>query len=457
MTTWPGLLTVTACRMYLALLLSLVLWAALPTVLGWKAVVVSTGSMQPRVPAGSILVVSPLPAHEVRVGQVVLVDDPVRSGELLSHRLVGRTADGALLTRGDANSADDSTPVPAGDLHGVGRLLVPAIGLPVQWSESGRWLPLALWLSLTTAAAVAVGATRTRRHPGRFTAARRAVPHPAAIIGVTVLVVSGGVASAPSANAALTAATRNPGSSWALSPNATFGTSNYSAAVNATSPTFFYRANEASGTVATDSRTATPKDPGTYAGTVGYQAPGCTPRETPNTGIAFNGTNTQITQNAAAHTGPQTFSVEVWFRTTTTTTGGRLIGFGDLKTGLSASYDRHLYMTNTGQLIFGVFPGALRATPATATRYNDGTCHHAVATLSTTGLSLYVDGVLVASFASTAGAQVFSGAWRVGGDNLNGWTGRPTSNYFAGTLDEIAVYEGRVLSPAEVSAHYYAA
>ncbi len=54
--------------------------------------------------------------------------------------------------------------------------------------------------------------------------------------------------------------------------------------------------------------------------------------------------------------GPQTFSVEGWFNTTTNT-GGKLIGFGNNQTGMSRNYDRHIYMMNDGQLVFGVYNG----------------------------------------------------------------------------------------------------
>ena len=49
--------------------------------------------------------------------------------------------------------------------------------------------------------------------------------------------------------------------------------------------------------------------------------------------------------------------MEAWFKTTTTA-GGKIIGFGNRSTGNSTSYDRHLYMSNTGRLYFGVNPDA---------------------------------------------------------------------------------------------------
>jgi hypothetical protein len=44
---------------------------------------------------------------------------------------------------------------------------------------------------------------------------------------------------------------------------------------------------------------------------------------------------------------------------------------------------------------------------------------------------------------------------RVGGDRLSGWPSRPTSNFFAGVVDETAVYRTQ-LTGQRVAAHYRA-
>jgi len=38
-------------------------------------------------------------------------------------------------------------------------------------------------------------------------------------------------------------------------------------------------------------------------------------------------------------------------------------------------------------------------------------------------------------------AQQFIGYWRVGYDNLNGWPSQPSSDAFAGSVDEFTVYQ----------------
>ncbi|MBX6388686.1 MAG: PKD domain-containing protein [Frankia sp.] len=168
----------------------------------------------------------------------------------------------------------------------------------------------------------------------------------------------------------------------------------------------------------------------------------------------FSGATGSIGATPRAVPGPDTFSVEAWFRTTTTR-GGKIIGFGTAASGNSTNYDRHVYMTNDGRLVFGVYSGGARTVTTTA-RYNNGQWHHVVATLSGAGMALHVDGTRVGQNQATTSAQSYDGYWRVGGDNLGSWPTRPTSNYFAGTIDEVAVYP-RALDEAEVAAHFAAA
>ena len=161
----------------------------------------------------------------------------------------------------------------------------------------------------------------------------------------------------------------------------------------------------------------------------------------------FNGT-TQYISTAVPYANPSNFSTSVWFKTGTTL-GGYLIGFGNTVTGSSSSNDRIIYMNNTGQLFFGVFPGSA-VTVNSPLSYNDNTWHLATATLSSSaGMVLYVDGVQVGSNSATVTAQNYTGYWRIGFGNLAGWTSQPSSTYFNGSLDDALVYQ-RTLNASEV-------
>jgi signal peptidase I len=79
-------------------------------VAGYKPVVVYSGSMRPTLGVGSLAVDRVVPAHEVRVGDVITFDDPYVKGRLVTHRVVKivPTKRGlAYRTKGDANAARD--------------------------------------------------------------------------------------------------------------------------------------------------------------------------------------------------------------------------------------------------------------------------------------------------------------------------------------------------------------
>jgi PKD repeat protein len=170
-----------------------------------------------------------------------------------------------------------------------------------------------------------------------------------------------------------------------------------------------------------------------------------------DTATTFPGTATVPGSTQRLQTGPQVFTEEAWFKTTTTR-GGKILGLGNSATQISTNYDRHLYMTNAGNLVFGVHDGAVQTISSPAA-YNNGAWHHVAATLSPAGIALYVDGTRVASKPSVVSAQVFDGYWRVGGDNLSGWTSVPSSRAFAGTIDDVAVYP-TALTAAQIDQHH---
>lgn len=166
---------------------------------------------------------------------------------------------------------------------------------------------------------------------------------------------------------------------------------------------------------------------------------------------SFDG-STQYMSTATSYVNPAEFTISAWFKTTTTS-GGKLIGFGNSQLGSSSNYDRHIYMNNAGQIYFGVYPGNV-VTVNSSSSYNDNVWHLATATLSSTaGMALYVDGALVGTNTGTTTAQNFTGYWKVGYDNLNGWTSAPTSFYFNGVLDDILIYS-RAITDSEAAGLY---
>jgi len=167
-------------------------------------------------------------------------------------------------------------------------------------------------------------------------------------------------------------------------------------------------------------------------------------------GSAFAGNDSGLVSTSAKVTDLATFSAEAWFKTATTS-GGKILGYGAAQTGTSSNYDRHVYMTNDGRIVFGTYPG-YTATIASTNPYNDNTWHHVVAIQATDGMKLYIDGELVGTNPAAA-AEGYSGYWRVGGDNLNGWPDQPASQWFNGSIDEFALYPS-ALSAGVVKKHH---
>ncbi|MCZ2402942.1 PKD domain-containing protein [Paenarthrobacter sp. Z7-10] len=215
----------------------------------------------------------------------------------------------------------------------------------------------------------------------------------------------------------------------------------YGAEIYRAQPDLYWRLNDNAGVAADSSASG---NPGSYSGTVTHGQPGAL-TGVANTATRFNGASFVASGSTFEDPGP--FSTEVWFNTTSST-GGNLISFGNAKTGNSSVHDRKVFMQNDGTLVFGVYPGRqVRVTSPLP--YNDGRWHSVLATQSSAGMLLYVDGIQVGQSAES-GAQSYTGYWRVGGDSA--WSGE-SSGYFKGVLDEAAVYS-YALSAATAARHY---
>ena len=130
---------------YVTMLLALSAVAPV-TGLGWTSAVLTSGSMSPPIRTGDVVVASPHDGRGLAPGTVVVFSD--RAG-LVTHRIESINPDGSYLTKGDANSQPDSTPLRPEQVIGVGRLLVPLIGLPLVWYWAGAWGELAVWAAGT--------------------------------------------------------------------------------------------------------------------------------------------------------------------------------------------------------------------------------------------------------------------------------------------------------------------
>lgn len=471
------------CRVYRSFVLTLAAVALAPLLVGCSPYLVRSGSMEPTVGVGDIVIGQPVEARRAPVlGRVMVFVNPARTdGELLVHRVIERRDDGSYTTQGDHNLFPDSTPVQRSDFRSRAVLLAPYVGLPVVWWNDGDLGLLLLWMLLTVAAFVLARSPRRpedpedpegpdgrqdrRRHRGvgrrrRWINVRprslpaahmaHARPRRRSLASVGVLGVAGAllVFVGGSAGASFTARSTNGSNGWTVGA----WQQPYVKAVLADKPWVFYPLDEASGTWATDESGNDRTGQFTTIGS--YRAAGALPN---NFGYAVNlGSGGRVVASSNPIAAPNTFSLEAWFKTSTTA-GGPIVSFGNTRDSYPILSDRQLAMSTSGRLVFGAWASLSQRTITSPKAYNDNRWHHVVLTSSGNGSTqtsvMYVDGAQVVSGSTTATSAI-TGWWRFGA-GVSSTLGVPVTSGFAGSLDQVAVYTS-TLGAARVAAHYNA-
>ena len=126
-----GLAVSTAVSFLLGLALILALLLAVPAATGHRTLTVLTGSMEPTVDTGSVVIDEVIRPTEAHVGDIVTFSDPANRDRLITHRLraarvVGDTA--RMVTKGDANDTVERWNVPVDGEIGRVVLSVPKLG-----------------------------------------------------------------------------------------------------------------------------------------------------------------------------------------------------------------------------------------------------------------------------------------------------------------------------------------
>jgi signal peptidase I len=118
---------------------------ALSRVTGVQMRAVISGSMRPKLPVGSLVVIVPTPQERIQVGDdISYVRD--ESLMVITHRVIAKDAiNGTFTTQGLANNMSDA-PVKYGNVLGVVRASVPAIGYLLMALDSTKGKVIALTL-----------------------------------------------------------------------------------------------------------------------------------------------------------------------------------------------------------------------------------------------------------------------------------------------------------------------
>ena len=170
------------------------------------------------------------------------------------------------------------------------------------------------------------------------------------------------------------------------------------------------------------------------------------------TGIAFDGSS-GWSESTSSYTAPGSITLLAWFKAASGSTGTLFsVSNSQFDTGATSS-DLNLWINPAGKLVWGVVTlGVLgvqvKSEVTSASAVTDGAWHLAAATYSGLTSTLYLDGVSQGNVVAVTGLGSFTGYPSIGWgpEGATGWSGTPTSAYFAGSLSMVS------LSPSVASA-----
>lgn len=117
----------------------------IPTILGYKVMAVLTGSMEPVLRPGDLIVVKPVAPMKVKVNDVITYKNSQNT--MVTHRIVDlKDKEGEVFfeTKGDANNVKDEGDVQSDQLVGSLLFSIPKVGYLVNFLKSPAGLAILL-------------------------------------------------------------------------------------------------------------------------------------------------------------------------------------------------------------------------------------------------------------------------------------------------------------------------
>jgi hypothetical protein len=225
------------------------------------------------------------------------------------------------------------------------------------------------------------------------------------------------------------------------SGDASVGGDAYRAAVLVDGPLSYWRLNESAGPLAKDEMG---RVDGTYKGVCTFEVAGAT---RVGTAVRFDGKTCDVDLgDNFRFPGKAQFSIEAWVRADPTSGGYNHVFTHELRNG--APTDGYALLLDTPTSTYAERIGTNGNESTSAANLPGGQFVHLVATYDGATLTVFVNGVQSVTRAATGTANDIS---------VHAFIGcAGTSNFFLGTIDEVAVYD-KALSPMRVKAHYAAA
>ena len=147
--TWGGKILPALCNIAGTLIIVgvilIMIPAVVPKLLGYQIYNITSGSMAPEIPIGSVVIVEPVDPAGVLENEIIAFQ---RGDSVVVHRAVENHAfAGEFVTKGDANEEEDFVAIPYSDFLGRVTRHIPYLGgwLAMNTSRTGK-LALTMYL-----------------------------------------------------------------------------------------------------------------------------------------------------------------------------------------------------------------------------------------------------------------------------------------------------------------------
>ena len=139
---------------FIVLIALLLIVSVLPITGNYKIMTVISGSMQPAIKMGSVVIVKP--ASDYQIGDVITFGPYSKTKVPTTHRIYDIKVEGGqpvYITKGDVNNAPDSREIKKSDIVGKVLFSVPYMGYAVEFAKK----PIGFALIIIIPAAIIVG------------------------------------------------------------------------------------------------------------------------------------------------------------------------------------------------------------------------------------------------------------------------------------------------------------
>ena len=144
----PALCSIVGIVLILSVIIAMLL-PSLPVFTNYEVFNVVSGSMEPTIPVGSLIIVQPVEPKTIQEGEIIAF---TRSGTPVTHRVVSNFSfESEFITKGDANLEADMSAVSYNDLIGVVRYHFDHVGDVLQYLTT---IPGKIYMLLVVACGV---------------------------------------------------------------------------------------------------------------------------------------------------------------------------------------------------------------------------------------------------------------------------------------------------------------